>query len=66
MWDTKSRYIVVLARVELLDSILDILDKCRDIRELKTRLERMLVEYQEELRALRPKVEPQFTTLYNN
>ncbi len=59
----KELYIKRLAQRELLENILAVIDRYKSISDLKGRLQRMLVEIEEELRAYTIENDPIYHSL---
>ncbi len=63
MYSKKEPYIKRLGQRELLEAILEAIDKSKSTEELKDRLQRMLVEIEEELRAYTRENDPIYRAL---
>jgi len=59
----KELYIKRLAQRKLLENILAVIDRYKNINDLKGRLQRMLVEIEEELRAYTIENDPVYHSL---
>ena len=55
--DPRLRYFVLQARVELLEDLLLAMERTRNLEVLRNRLQQLYIDYIEELRALRLRID---------